>query len=645
MKRIIQNYRSSLSRGLSLLAALLASAVFFAALVFMFAQSRRAVKREAMDHASVVLDNTVQRVNTIISRIEGATGNLLWNLTRQLDHKDSMLVYAEAFIRNNPYMQGCSIGFEPYYYKDEGKYFSPYAGYQDDGSIITTVEGSPEYEYFYMDWYQLCKLLDRPAWTDPFLDVDPDFEGSSDMIVSYGMPIKDGQGNYVGTLSADLSLDWLSETISAVKPYPNSYSVMVGRNGTFFVHPDPAKLLYESIFTETLENDDPDRMVLGLAMVNGEEGVQKVKVGGKPCYVFYKPLGNTGWSVGIVCQEKDILGRLNRLRNDVIFIFIVGILLMLLALGRIIRRQLKPLEALAVQTEAIAGGEFSKTLPNDGRKDEIGRLEQSFSNMQHSLVNYIEEMKRTTAAKASIESELKVASDIQMSMVPRIFPPFPERDDIDLFASMTPAKEVGGDLYDFFLYGDSLYFCVGDVSGKGVPASLFMAVTRNLFRIIAQQGYSPTEIANRINNALAVENEQGMFVTMFIGRADLKTGRLEFCNCGHNPPVICVPGEPARFLPIKHVNMALGMIDEIKFHGESVDDVRGWRILVYTDGLTEAENPSYELFGTEHLIEFMNENADQPSRVVIERIQEAVELHRSGAIPSDDITLLCLKLL
>ena len=172
-----------------------------------------------------------------------------------------------------------------------------------------------------------------------------------------------------------------------------------------------------------------------------------------------------------------------------------------------------------------------------------------------------------------------------------------------------------------------------------------MAVTRNLFRIIAQQGYSPKEIANRINNALAVENEQGMFVTMFIGRADLKTGRLEFCNCGHNPPVICVPGEPARFLPIKHVNMALGMIDEIKFHGESVDDVRGWRILIYTDGLTEAENPSYELFGTEHLIEFMNENADQPSRVVIERIQETVELHRSGAIPSDDITLLCLKLL
>ena len=642
--KIIEHYRSSLPRSLSLLAVLLASAVFFAALVFMFDQAREAVKREAMERATQILDNTVQRADNILSNAETATANTLWQIKRQLHQKDSMVVYATAFMKSNPMMEGCSIAFEPYFFEQQGRYFSMYVGKEEDGSLITAIEGSASYEYFYMDWYQLPKLLDRPAWTDPFLDVDVDIDNEAKMIVSYGMPIKDDAGKYVGTLSTDISLSWLSQTISAVKPYPNSYSIMLGRNGTYFVHPDTSKLLYESIFTETLENDNPDRLALGQAMVRGEEGVRQAVVDGEHCYMFYKPLGTTGWSVAIVCPEKDILSGFHRLQNAVITIFILGILIMLLVMGRIIRRQLKPLETLAAQTEVIANGDFSQVIPYDGRTDEIGRLEQSFTHMQHSLVSYIDQVKRSVAAKASLENELKVASDIQMSMVPRIFPPFPDRDDIDLYASMTPAKEVGGDLYDFFVQDNRLYFCVGDVSGKGVPASLLMAVTRNLFRVIAQQGYTPSEIATKINHALSEDNEQGMFVTMFIGMADLETGRMDFCNCGHNPPVICIPGEPARFLSMQYVNIALGMMDGMEFQGETLPDIRGQRLLIYTDGLNEAENPSFELFGNDRLIETMNHVGGKPSRVVIEEMLEVVEKHRAGAVPSDDLTLLCLML-
>ena len=642
--KIIEHYRSSLPRSLSLLAVLLASVVFFAALAFMFDQAREAVKREAMERATQILDNTVQRADNILSNAETATANTLWQIKRQLHQKDSMVVYATAFMKSNPMMEGCSIAFEPYFFEQQGRYFSMYVGKEEDGSLITAIEGSASYEYFYMDWYQLPKLLDRPAWTDPFLDVDIDIDNEAKMIVSYGMPIKDDAGKYVGTLSTDISLSWLSQTISAVKPYPNSYSIMLGRNGTYFVHPDTSKLLYESIFTETLENDNPDRLALGQAMVRGEEGVRQAVVDGEHCYMFYKPLGTTGWSVAIVCPEKDILSGFHRLQNAVITIFILGILIMLLVMGRIIRRQLKPLETLAAQTEVIANGDFSQVIPYDGRTDEIGRLEQSFTHMQHSLVSYIDQVKRSVAAKASLENELKVASDIQMSMVPRIFPPFPDRDDIDLYASMTPAKEVGGDLYDFFVQDNRLYFCVGDVSGKGVPASLLMAVTRNLFRVIAQQGYTPSEIATKINHALSEDNEQGMFVTMFIGMANLETGRMDFCNCGHNPPVICIPGEPARFLSMQYVNIALGMMDGMEFQGETLPDIRGQRLLIYTDGLNEAENPSFELFGNDRLIETMNHVGGKPSRVVIEEMLEVVEKHRAGAVPSDDLTLLCLML-
>ena len=260
--------------------------------------------------------------------------------------------------------------------------------------------------------------------------------------------------------------------------------------------------------------------------------------------------------------------------------------------------------------------------------------------MQHSLVNYIEELKRTTALKASIESELKVASDIQMSMVPRIFPAFPNREDIDIYASMTPAKEVGGDLYDFFVQDDKLYFCLGDVSGKGVPASLFMAVTRNLFRIVAQQGKSPVEVAEQTNVFLAKDNEPGMFVTMFIGMADLKTGRLDFCNCGHNPPFI-----DGKFIEIEHENQALGLWEEAPFYGERIDNIKGKQLLLYTDGLNEAENSEHELLGENRLLELMASAATLSSKEVVEMLRKLVEEHRAGADPNDDLTLMCLRIL
>ena len=638
----IDYFRTSFSRRLNFLVATLASIVFVVALVFLFAQARYAVQREAKEHASQLLNNTALRVNTVLNQVEVATENTSWLVGRHLKTPDSMYVYARAIVENNPELAGCSISFEPYYYPRKGRYFSVYAK-QENGNVSVVQEGDESYEYFFMDWYQLPKLLGHSAWTEPFLGEYPEEEAVQDkMVVSYCKRIEDENGKYVGTIASDLSLRWLSETISAVKPYPHSYSFMIGRGGTFFVHPDPEKLLYQSIFTETMEQDNPERMALGKAMVSGEEGMRMLTLNGELCYVFYQPLGETGFSAAIVCPERDIFYGYNRLRNVVILIFILGMLIMHIILSTVFRREIAPMRSLAEQAETIADGNFDEVLLDTGRKDEIGRLVHSFSEMQRSLVKYIEEIKNTSAEKASIERELYVARDIQMSMVPRIFPPFPEREDIDLFASMTPAKEVGGDLYDFFVENECLYFCIGDVSGKGVPASLFMAVTRNLFRVIAQQGNSPEEIAKSINHALSAENDQGMFVTMFIGKVNLKTGELTYCNCGHNPPVVCEPGKEARFLPMQYVNLALGTWDGFEFQGERIPDIREWKILLYTDGLNEAENPRYELFGNDRLIQLMNGVSQLDAEGIIQMLQEEVERHRSGASPNDDLTLLSL---
>ncbi len=643
MEKNILKKHSSLSTRLSLLIVLFVAIILVASFSFMFGVSKQAIRQEAVNHATEILENTALRVNGILDKVVIAIDNTDWLVCRHLDSPDSMFVYSRRILQNNPILNGCSIAFEPNFFKEHGRYFSAYS-YNDKGNILTIQEGSEHYEYFYMDWYQLCKLLDRPMWTEPFMDFDSEdlelygFE-SYDMITSYCKPLKDKDGGYIGTISVDLSLSWLSKNISAIKPYPNSYSIMIGRGGTYFVHPDTTKLFYQTIFTETLENPDTAITALGHAMQHGEEGMRQLKVDGEDCFVFYKPLSAIGWSVAIVCPESDIFGSFNSVRRAVIVAVIVGLILMFLVCTRIIAKQLRPLKNLATQAGTIANGNFEETLPDDDRNDEIGQLSHSFSNMQRSLVKYIAELKQTTAQKASIESELKVASDIQMSMVPHNFPAFPDRHDIDLFASMTPAKEVGGDLYDFFIQNEHLYFCVGDVSGKGVPASLFMAVTRNLFRIVALEGHSPAEIATQINQIVSHNNELNMFVTMFVGCVDLKTGHLDYCNCGHNAPLI-----DGEFMNFKYTNMPLGIMEDVNFTGESMDDIRDRQIFVYTDGLNEAENSQHQIFGNERMHDLISKSQSLSSEQVVMMFQDAVEEHRGGVLPNDDLTLLCMKI-
>ena len=256
------------------------------------------------------------------------------------------------------------------------------------------------------------------------------------------------------------------------------------------------------------------------------------------------------------------------------------------------------------------------------------------------LVAY-DQLEETTKAKERIESDLRIARDIQMGMVPRVFP---DRPDLDLFATMTPAKEVGGDLYAYVLIGDNLYFALGDVSGKGVPASLFMAQATRLFRTLAAQQLSPPQIAMQINDALSGEdNETSMFVTMFIGLLDLTTGHLDFCNAGHNPPVIMSveDGVQPEFLEMIP-NCPIGLWPGFEYEGESVADISNRPLFVYTDGLNEAENRQQEQFSDERLLEVLHQTHFESSRKTIELLSSMVEQHRDGAEPNDDLTMLCV---
>ena len=245
-----------------------------------------------------------------------------------------------------------------------------------------------------------------------------------------------------------------------------------------------------------------------------------------------------------------------------------------------------------------------------------------------------DKLEETTAAKERIESELRIAREIQMAMVPH---DFPSNKHLDIYAQMTPAKEVGGDLYDFVVIGDKLYFCVGDVSGKGVPAALFMSMSARLFRTLCKYSLSPAEIATSMNNELALNNENGMFVTMFIGLLNIKSGQLDFCNAGHNPPVL-----DGDFIDMEP-NAPLGLWEGIDYEGQTLGDISGKQLFVYSDGLNEAENNAHDQYSDERLQDFIRSHHNESSHELIDLLEQDIEAHVDGAAPSDDLTMLCLR--
>ncbi len=641
MKMLIDTFRRSFSARMSLWVVSFAALVFLGATAYFFAVSRRYVREEAILRATQVVENSVLRLNNILEDVQLSADNLEWLVYRHLDDPDLMMEYSRNTVQGNPVLSGCSISFEPNFFKGH-YYYSAYSGYVG-GTLQTEQEGGEDYQYFYLDWYLQPKLLNQPCWTEPYSDWEQgDAEDQqTQRMVSYCKPLTTSAG-FIGSISLDISLKWLSDNLSPVKPYPHSYSILISRGGTYLVHPDTDKLFYQTIFTEGLIDSKPAQDELGKSMLDLEAGFRRLEIDGVRSYVFFTPLKATGWSMAIVCPESDIFGRFNRLRWFITTIDLLGLLLLFFSCFQVIRKTMRPLSDLARQAEEIASGHFDTVLPASTQPDELGTLTRSFADMQSSLVTYMDELTRTTANKVRIEGELQIARDIQMGLIPQVFPPFPDRKDIDLYASMEPAREVGGDLYDYFIQGGRLYFCIADVSGKGVPASLFMAVVRNLFRASGKQELLPDEIARRINDILSDGNEQLMFVTMFIGAIDLETGRLDFCNCGHNPPVVLPHDGKPVFLSCK-ANTSIGILPDARFEGEYVDGFKDTPLFLYTDGLNEAENPDHELFGSDRLLAILGEPYTD-AETVVKRMQKAISEHVDGADASDDLTMLCLEI-
>jgi sigma-B regulation protein RsbU (phosphoserine phosphatase) len=366
-------------------------------------------------------------------------------------------------------------------------------------------------------------------------------------------------------------------------------------------------------------------------------------IDGKESYMFSQGLKYGGWSIGIIFPKEEMLAGVYSLSKSMIIIGVIGFVLLVLVTVGIARRITLPLRELSGSAREIASGNLDLMLPEIRANDEVGDLADSFRYMKNSLKDFIRDLTSTTAAKERIESELRIAREIQMGILPKLFPAFPDRKEFEVFASIEPAKEVGGDLYDFF-FVDEKHFCflVGDVSGKGVPAAFFMAVTKTLLKVVAERGLDPGEILTKVNADLASENESCMFVTLFLAIMNIETGETRYANAGHNPPIYLPCGGKPEWIPPLGEPVA-GIMDTMVYTTKTMTLRPGDIVFIYTDGVTEAMDPEKTLFSEDRLLGLLTKDDEPFAPKLVKDVAAAIKEFARGAEQSDDITMLAMQ--
>lgn len=606
--------------------------------------SKRILLKNVEDNARNLALATTNRIDKILRSMEVAATNLATFLQQTAyDDKERLLGLIRSFVECNPEIYGSTFAFEPYAYDKDSLYFSPYF-YKSEGETKFTYIGGEGYHYFYWTWYQLPKELNRPVWNEPYYD-----EGAGNIIMStFSVPIyKDVSGarEFLGVLTADISLDWLQEIVSSIKIFESGYGFLISRNGTVVTHPFKDLIMHETIFSVAEAREDVHLREIGREMIKSKTGFVPFTsiVTEHRCWMAYCPVPSTGWSLAVIYPQDELMADVVNLNRTVFLLFLVGFFLLLGVIVFNARSITRPLRMLARATRVISTGNLDAEFPLIKSRDEVGNLSESFITMKDSLKRYIKDLTETTAAKERIESELKIAREIQMSIIPKIFPPFPDRPEFDIYAFIEPAKEVGGDLYDFFFVDDDhICFMIGDVSGKGVPASLFMAVTKTLFKANTDEGVRPDEILSHLNNELAQDNESCMFVTIFCGILNTKTGEVLYANAGHNPPLLLRQGKDAQFLDTSD-SIAVGAMEGLSFKTEKFVLHPGECLFMYTDGVTEAANLEDELFSEKRLQGGLSALREKQIKDIVSSLMQEIEDFSQEAPQADDITMMIIK--
>ncbi len=506
-----------------------------------------------------------------LAKVEVTLDNMSWVVNRDLEEADWMFETTEMLVKRNSVIKGSGIAFVPNYYPEKGRWFEPSTVRRADGSLENMQLGSANHDYTKSEFYTVPMATDSCIWSEPYMDND----GSQAEVTTYSVPVHDNKGRIVAVVIADISLDWLDDTMNEEKVYKSTQRFLTTGSYNLLGGEDTP------LFREAVKKVKTDGDKEGYFTTEDEHGDKK--------HVFFAPIGGkTDWVLINILDDNDVFGKLRRIR----FFLLLPVMIGLFFIGFIVWRSSRNLERL----------------------------------------------RKVNAQKDRIEGELRAASQIQQSMLPR---QSMHQDDVDICGSLVPAREVGGDLYDYFIRDEKLFFCIGDVSGKGVPAAMLMAVTHGLFRSASAHESNPARIMQYINEVSCQGNDSNMFVTMFIGVLDLPTGHLRYCDAGHDAPFITVDGQWSMTDIIPH--LPVGVFDDVKYGVQKTSLQPDSTIFLYTDGLTEAKNEGHEQFGLERTKAVLNTCSDKEPQQVLEMVTEAVGGFVKDAEQSDDLTMLAIR--
>ena len=578
------HYYSSMQNSLSarltyrIMAVVLVMMVVIAGVVYFTVREYMLDETEER-YLGFLLENH-QEIRRKLSDVHVAAKNNVHDIERDIDNPDKMFDHMQRIIRQNRSIVCCALLFKHDYYPSKGRVFVPCARKDAADSIIVSRIDSTYNSYFYREWFQEQLKADKSVWTKPYFESQM-FAGNQKprLLTTYAIPIHDHNGQPVALLTADLSLEWLrNELMEDIKDINNHYEKGHKHQSYFFIVDREGTYVIHP--NKDLMLKPFDEKVAKAMLAHRETCVTEVD--GVKSRLYYRSLKYVDWTMVIVSPVDVILAHARILNIIILAVMIVG----LLAIYLFCRRQIKD-------------------------------IADPFA-----------------AQKAVMERELTIAHNIQMALLPQSFP---ERSDIDLYASQTPARDVGGDLYDYFVHEGRLVFCIGDVSGKGVPAALLMAVMRSMFRSEAHRADRAADIVDAMNRNLCEEYTGGDFVTMFVGILDLTTGHLDYCNAGHALPILT-----GCLMDVKR-NLPVGALSDWDYEGQQTQLQPGDMLFLYTDGLSEAENSKEKMLGIKPIQKLASEHSTDTAQQLVELMEAEVRHHAGDAEQNDDITLMAIK--
>jgi sigma-B regulation protein RsbU (phosphoserine phosphatase) len=515
----------------------------------------------------------------------------------------------------------------------------------------------PAYDPRQRDWYTVAvSRPDEVVWLDTYLD------SYGIVCVTCAKAYRDEDGNIAGVVATDITLESMVEQILSLRLGQNGYAFLLDNHGAYIAHP---RYNEPGFNTNPMEEAEGSWLEALKAINAGNYGAYRVEADGEEFYDFASGISETSWALCARVSIAEVVAPSVETKREIdtvtdnaqefirqgltdvllrfIIIFAASAILVVGFSFALSLTIIRPIEELAINVRKIGKGDLESKIDVQG-KDEVAELGNAFNMMVSDLKEYIRNLETITAEKERINGELSVAASIQNDMLPRIFPKFSSYERLALCAKMEPAKQVGGDFYDFFyLDGDKskMVFVIADVSGKGVPAALFMVIAKTLLKTTMTQGLDPAETLGHVNNLLCEDNTLSMFVTVLVCILDLKTGTLSYANGGHNPPLISQSGEPYRFMELKK-GIPLGMFEGSKYTLCEFQIKPGDKLYLYTDGVNEAMNGNGEQLGNERFLAKANEVRSLNPDEFDEAIRQTIVSFADGAEQSDDITTMAI---